>query len=155
MARKADFNAEEWSLVVGGPPAAGIRVITADRGGTIRESLQMGKAYAEARKEHGSNELLDDIVSEQPGIDPGQFESIEDVREQATQRLRQAVDLLEQKATPDEVEDYKRFVVNLAQRVASAHKEGGVLGLGGKEISDNERVALEEIASTLGLPAGS
>ncbi len=44
---------------------------------------------------------------------------------------------------------YKQFVVDLAQRVASAKKEGGVLGIGGKEISDSEQAALDEIASTL------
>ena len=115
----------------------------------------MSKAYVEARKDHGSSELLDDIVSEQPSINAGQFGSIEEVREQAPQRLRAAVDLLEQKATREEVEDYKRFVIGLAQRIASAHKEGGVLGIGGTEISDDERVALDEIASTLGVTESS
>ena len=155
MTRKADFSAEEWSLLLEGPPVAGLRVVTAERGGTIRESLQMGQAYAEARKEHGSSDLLDDIVSEQPPIKPGQFGSVEDIREQASERLREAVDLLEQKAAPEEAEAYKNFVVTLAQRVASAHKEGGVLGIGGKEISDSEQAALDEIASTLGVTASS
>ena len=154
MTPKADFNAEEWSLLVAGPALAGLRVVTADRGGTIRESLQMGQAYAEARKEHRSSELLDDVVAEQPSISPGQFGSVDEMRGQTSQRLREAVELLDAKATPTEAEDYKRFVVNLAERVARAHKEGGVLGIGGKDVSESERAAFEEIASTLGATAG-
>ena len=47
------------------------------------------------------------------------------------------------------VEDYKRFALNLAQRVAEAHKEG-FLGLSGERVSDAEREAIEEIAAALG-----
>jgi hypothetical protein len=36
--------------------------------------------------------------------------------------------------------------------VASAHKEGGFLGLGGKEISDAENQALDEISAAVGPP---
>ena len=43
MTKKADFNAEEWSVVVEGPVVAGMWVIAADRGGSIRESLAMGR----------------------------------------------------------------------------------------------------------------
>ena len=39
MTRKAEFNADEWSTVVDGPLYAGMRVISADRGGTLRETL--------------------------------------------------------------------------------------------------------------------
>lgn len=92
MTRKADFNAEEWSTLVEAPVLAGMRVVTAGRGGTLRES--MAKAY-------------------------------------------------------------RSFVVKLAETVASAHKEGGFLGVGGTEISDDERRALDEIAATLGASTGS
>jgi hypothetical protein len=60
--------------------------------------------------------------------------------------LRDAVALLERKATPEEVEDYKRFVVTLAERVAAAHKEGG------EPVSQAERAAIDEIAAALGTP---
>ncbi len=66
MTKKADFNAEEWSKVVEGPLLAGIRVITADRGGTIRESLAMGQVYAHARQQQGASELLDELVATPP-----------------------------------------------------------------------------------------
>jgi hypothetical protein len=150
MTKKADFNAEEWSLVLEGPPIAGMIVITAERGGTLRESISLGKAYTEAREQHGSNELLDEIVNANPAIDRDAFSSAEELREQGPQRLRDAVTLLESKATSDEVEGYRKFVVDLAQRVAEAHKEGGFLGVGGKEVGDAERAALDEIKEAVG-----
>jgi hypothetical protein len=152
MTTKAEFNAEEWSRVVQGPPTAGLIVITAQKGGTLRESLSLGKAYAEARQQHGENELLDAIVAEQPQIDPQRYPSPEELRQNGLASIREAIELLEQKATPDEVDDYKRFVVNLAERAAHAHKEGGFLGVGGKEVSEAEQAALDEINAAVDSP---
>jgi hypothetical protein len=149
MTRKADFNAEEWSLVIQGPPTAGMMVIAADRGGTVRETVSMARAYAEAREEHGQSELLDDIVSSQPEFDRDRFRSPDRIQEEGAALLREAVQLLRQKATPDEAEAYEGFVRTLADKVAHAHREGGFLGFGGKEVSDNERAALERIADAL------
>ena len=41
MTTKAEFNAEEWQNVAEGPALGGLIVIAAQRGGTIRESVQM------------------------------------------------------------------------------------------------------------------
>ena len=45
--------------------------------------------------------------------------------------------------------------MTLAQAVAGAHKEGGFLGIGGKQISDAENQALDEISRALGAPPAS
>jgi hypothetical protein len=42
--------------------------------------------------------------------------------------------------------------MTVAQAVASAHKEGGFLGIGGKQITDAENQALDEISTALGPP---
>jgi hypothetical protein len=149
MTGKADFTDEEWEQILQGPPTAGLIVITAQRGGSFRESFSMAKAYSEARRQHGDSELLDTIASTKPEVDHTRYHSPEELREHGLQHLRDAVALLEQKATPEEVDDYKRFVINLAQRVAEAHKEG-FLGLSGERVSDAEREAIEEIAQALG-----
>ena len=156
MTTKADFNADEWSVVVEGPVFAGMRVITADRGGTLRESLAMGRAYQEARAQHGQSELLDALATSPPSVDPSRVQGAGgDVASMAAERLREAVRILEQKATPDEVDAYKRFVMTVAQAAAGAHKEGGFLGVGGKQVSDAENAALDEISVTLGGPPAS
>ncbi len=153
MTKKAEFNAEEWSLVLEGPPVAGMTVMAAERGGTLRESVSMGKAYTEARQAQGAGELLDEIVAANPEFDRQRFRSAEDLKAQGPRRLTEAVQLLDQKATPQEVDAYKSFILDLADRVARAHKEGGVLGLGGKEVSANEQAALDEIRAVLGSDA--
>jgi hypothetical protein len=153
MTRKADFNAEEWSTVAEGPLYAGMRVIAADRGGTLRESLALGRAYQQAREEHGQSELLDELVKSPPSVDPDRLrEAGGNIATVASEGLREAMRILEGKATPEEVDSYKRFVMTVAQAVAAAHKEGGFLGIGGKQISDAENQALDELSTALGSP---
>ena len=127
-------------------------VATAQRGGTFRESASIAGAYTEARKQQGGSELLDAIVSEKPEMDHGHYHSVEEVKEHSLQHLRDATDLLDQKATPDEVEAYKHFVLDLAQKVAEAHREG-FLGMSGERVSEAETAAVAEIAQTLGVTA--
>ena len=153
MTRKADFNAEEWSTVVEGPLYAGMRVISADRGGTLRESLALGRVYQEARGGHGESELLDELVKSPPSIDPDRVrEAGGNIAAVASERLREAMGIVEAKTTPEETDAYKRFVMTVAQAAASAHKEGGFLGIGGKQVSDAENQALDEISTALGPP---
>jgi hypothetical protein len=153
MTSKADFNAEEWSTVVEAPLLAGLRVIAADRGGTIRESVAMGRVYEEARKSQGQSELLDQLASSPPAVDQERAKAAGDLRTLTSERLREALGILDGKASPEEVESYKRFVVSVAEAAAKAHKEGGFIGIGGKQISESEQAALDEIAATLGTSA--
>ena len=142
MTTKADFTPEEWDLVREGPPTAGMVALMADKGGSFRETWAMAKSYAEARKEHGESELLDALVAEKP--DMKRYGSAEELDEVGLERLREAVVLLEEKATSDEVADYKRFVLGVASRVAEAHKEEGA------SVSEAERNAIEKVSATLG-----
>ena len=149
MTKKADFNAEEWSKVAEGPLLAGMRVITADRGGTIRESLAMGQVYAQARQQQGASELLDELVASPPAIDPAKMRSAGEAGQASSEGLREAVRLLEQKASSEEADAYRGFVRDVAGAVARAHKEGVFLGVGGKEVSPEEQAALDEIEAAL------
>ena len=149
MTKKADFNAEEWSKVVEGPVLAGLRVVTADKGGKIRESLAMGKVYTEARQRHGENELLDELVSSPPALEAGRVKSPEDLSAATAEGLRQAIRILHQKASPEEVDAYRNFAMDVAEAAAKAHKEGGFIGIGGKEVSEREQAALDEIEAAL------
>jgi hypothetical protein len=149
MTGKADYTEEERKLLREAPTSAGMLVIEADRGGMIRETFSMAKAYAEARKEHGSSQLLDDIVSEKPEVDRTRFQSVEDLRSALLQHIRDAVSLLAEKATPEELDEYRRFLASVASRVAEAHREG-FLGMSGERVSEAEERALTEIAEAAG-----
>ncbi len=144
MSGKADFTEQEWKSVLEAPPSAGLIVLTAQRGGTFRETLAIAKSYAEARQQHGQSELLDEIASAKPPMDHTRYHSPEELRQAGLQHLRDAVALLESKATPQEVDDFRGFVVTLAQNVANAHREGDAA------VSDAERAAVDEITAALG-----
>lgn len=145
MTKKADFTEEEWETIAEGPTGAGLMVSTAQRGGTFREAISMGKAYSEARGQHGESELLDELVGSKPEVDRTKHGSVEELREATLQRLRDAVSILEVKATPEEVGEYRAFVVALAERVAAAKDEGD-----GDAASEAERAAIAEISAALG-----
>jgi hypothetical protein len=144
MTGKADFTEEEWKTVLEGPPSAGLIVVTAQHGGTFKEMYAMAKAYAEARQMHGESQLLDEIVSAKPHADHTRYHSYEELKEHGLQHLRDAVALLESKASPEEVDGYRRFVLTLSDKVANAHREGGVA------VSDAERAAIGDISTALG-----
>jgi hypothetical protein len=148
MTTKAAFSPDEWKVVLEGPSAAGLIVITAAHGGTFRETFAMSKAYAEARTEHGDSELLDEIVSAKPKVDHTRYHSPEELRNDGLGHLRDAMALLESKATAGERDDYRRFVLSLANKVAAAHREHG------QSVSPEETAAIEQITEALGA-AGS
>src|SRR5689334_20645679 len=137
------FSADEWATVLQGPPMAGLMVLTAAHGGTFRETFAMSKAYVDARSQHGQSELLDEIVATKPKTDHTRYDSPEALRRGGVEHLHKAVALLEQKATPDEVEGYRHFVLDVAGRVAAAHREDG------QAVSPAEAEALEQISNAL------
>jgi hypothetical protein len=147
MTTKAAFSPEEWALVLEGPVTAGMIVLVSARGGMWRETLAMSKAYVEARSQHGESELLDEIVAAKPKADHTKYHSPEELREHGLQHVRDAVALLESKATAEEIDGYRRFVLAVADRVAAAHREDG------QSVSPAEADAIEQIAAALGSKA--
>ncbi len=147
MTGKADFSEAEWTQVLEGPPSAGMLVMAAQRGGTLRESFAMAKADTEARKQHGQSELVDAIVSAKPKMDHTRYHSSDELRTACLGHLGQAVGVLEGKAAAGEVDEYKRFVLGVAEKVAAAHREDG------QAVSPAERDAIDQISQALGPPA--
>ena len=150
MTTKADFNAEEWERITEGPALAGMIVVAAQRGGTIRESMAMAKVYVAARKDHADSDLLGELAASPPKIDHKQFTSAEDLRTRGLGKLTEAVSLLESKATPEEVETYRTFALDVAVHAAEADKSGGFLGVGGERVTAAETTALADVAAALG-----
>ena len=146
MTSKQDFTPEEWELVREGPPSAGMLVITAQHGGTFRETVSMAKAYGEARQQHGQSQLLDEIVAAKPEVDHTRYGSTEELKTHLLAHLRDASALLAGKATPQEVQEYKGFILTLANRVAAAHREGS----GQDPVGGAEREAIGQIETALG-----
>jgi hypothetical protein len=149
MTSSSDFSEQEWETISEGPTSAGLIVATTERGGTFREAFAMAKVYAEARRQHGESELLDELAAHRPETDRHLGSSPEEVREHGLQRIRDAVALLSAKASPAELGEYRQFVVAVAKRVAEAKKEHG----GDGAVSDAESAAIADIEAAAG-PAG-
>jgi hypothetical protein len=148
MTTKSDFSADEWRLILEAPPSAGMIVVTAQHGGTFRETIAMAKAYVEARQQHGESELLDEIVAAKPERDHTHYHSPDELKQHGLQHLRDSVALLERKATPVEVGEYRQFIINLTHKVAAAHREHG------QDVSEPEQAAIDEITAALSPTAG-
>jgi hypothetical protein len=149
MTTKAAFSPEEWNVVLEGPPSAGMIMVTAARGGMFRETIAMSKAYAEARAQHGQSELLDEIVAAKPETDHTRYHSADELRDSGLRHLREAVAVLENKATAGELDGYRRFVLTLANKVAAAHRESG------QSVSPAEAAAIQQITEALGTTGDS
>jgi hypothetical protein len=147
MTKKDAFTEEEWTTILEGPTSAGMMVIAASRGGTFRETFAESKVYAEARAHHGASELLDEIVSTRPKTDHTRYHSAQELQAGAIKHLTDAVAILQAKATPGELDDYRKFVRTLCDKVAAAHKEGG------ETESSAETAAIEQISTALGAAA--
>jgi len=143
MTKKEAFTDEEWTSILEGPTSAGMMVITASRGGALREMLAESKAYAEARAHHGESELLDEIVSSRPKMDHTRYRSAEELQAGAMQHLGDAVKVLKAKATADELDGYRKFVLALCSKVAAAHRQGDTDG-------PAETAAVKMVSTALG-----
>jgi hypothetical protein len=139
----AAYTVEEWSIVAEAPLLAGVRVATAERGGTMRERFAIREVYAAARELSGESALLDALVADTPSTDVAQT--------QGTERIRAALVIVDGKATPEDAEAYKGFVLAVAQTAAEANREGGFVGIGGAEVGEREQAVLDELAALLGI----
>ena len=72
------------------------------------------------------------------------YHSYDELKQAGLDELRNAVGVLETKATPDEVNDYRRFVLTLSDHVANAHREDGMA------VSGGEQAAIADITAALG-----
>jgi hypothetical protein len=135
---------------------AGMVVMLAGKSGPIQltqELFAVSSAIAEADRT-GQNSLVKAIAaavkaSERPAA-PQQPKSIEEARAQATDHLRAAAALVDAGLTPAEAGEFKRWLVDVSEKVAAAAKEGGFLGFGGTQVTEEERAAMAVVADTLG-----
>jgi hypothetical protein len=60
-------------------------------------------------------------------------------------RVKSAVDLVARKGSAEEATAYRKMLADVAERAASASKEGGFLGFGGVRVSDKEQAFISEV----------
>ena len=164
MTSKTDYSEAEWTRLKRAPFLAGMAISLADPGGPI-----------EAVKETAAT--LKTVVAAADGDDHGALVQAiaRDVREDASNRktpmagfkpasaatagveildeLREVDRLAAEKATAEETEDLRTWLVAVAQEAANAAKEGGFMGFHAVRVSEGEQRMLEQLRQVLGSAA--
>jgi hypothetical protein len=160
MTTKADYTAEEWELLRKAPLIMAAAVIVSDLSGSVgvaREFLSMAQAVEETAQRHDANELVAALVADLQSPQGEHTEETEDItdiaeaRAKALAESREIAELLARKAPADEAEGFKRWMLSIAERVSKAAREGGVLGIGSKLVSEKETTMIDELAEALGV----
>jgi hypothetical protein len=160
MTTQADYTAEEWELLRKAPLIMAAAVIVSDLSGSIgvaREFLSMAQAVEETGQRHDPNELVAALVADLQAPQAERTEETEDItdisetRAKALAESREIAAVLARKSPPSETEGFKRWMLSIAKRVSEAAREGGVLGIGSKLVSEKETTMMEELAAALGV----
>jgi hypothetical protein len=161
MTSKSDFTPEEWKKIVAAAPMVGLAVTCASPNGpwgVMKEMLSMGMAMAEMVQKGSSNSLIAELVADLKArqTKPEPPEGIKDpehCKELALNHIRAVNDLIDRKVNAEEADQFKKWLLTVAHRVAEASNEGGIFGFGGERVSDAEKNVLRQIAFALGQPA--
>ena len=166
MADKSNFTADEWKLLLEGVTMAGIAVSAADPSGLwglLKESFASGSELVKAKMDPAANSLIkavvvdfetaegrttarDGLKEKLKGLKPA------DIPAKCIETLRQVAAVVDTKA-PADAAAFKGWLRQISQHVAEAATEGGLLGIGGVQVSDAEKATLKEISSALSLSA--
>jgi hypothetical protein len=163
LADKSNFTKEEWALLLQSPMIAGMAITAADPSGLwglLKESFAGGSALTQAIIGSQTNALVKSVVADfaqsegrtaaRDGLTAKFLGSQPaDVKTKSIESLRQISTLIDTKAS-DDAAAFKGWLRQISQSTAEAAKEGGgLLGLGGVQVSDAEKATLAEISSAL------
>jgi hypothetical protein len=123
MAVKTDFTEQEWETLEKGVTGAGFWVAISDRSffDTFKEANALAKHLREVQANASS-----ELVSELGGARDTGFgwrSSPDEIEQETAEALQSAVQILESKA-PEELEAYRRFVLEMAESVGKAAAGG-------------------------------
>jgi hypothetical protein len=159
MSKRTDYTSDEWKTITSAPVLAGLLISVSDMSGPIgmaKEAYTVIKTVTDTAA-GSSNELIKAVAEEikarggKPDL-PNLPQDKAGVTAMLINGCKQAVELVAKKS-PAEAEAYKQWVISLAQKTAEASKEGGFLGIGGTPVSDEEKSAVENLASALNMRA--
>ena len=123
MATKADFTEAEWEQMHNGVTGAGLLVSLSDRSffDNFKEARAIAKHLNDARQ-HSDSLLVRDLAAEH-GTGFSVRSHPDEIQAKTLDALRASVALLQAKA-PDDLDDYRILVMDVAESVAAAAKVG-------------------------------
>lgn len=158
MTTKSDISPGNWAALVSAGPAIA-RAVSASSGSASQSERELdafvqyvsGAAVA-ADGESVLAALVTDVGNLLAvGVEPVAGDAYTEGLEQA----RRAGAIVAVELEPEEADAVRTWYLDAARRVAAAASDGGVLGIGSKDVSTWERETIQSIADALGSDAGS
>ena len=158
MTTKADFTEDEWATLVRSPMVAGAAISLADPGGPIevlKETSAVVKVVTASAGED-DDDLVGQVAREVRSLAEQRKNPLGDFKprgalagKEILDELGRANEIVGAKATPEEAEAFRAFILECAQRAAEAAKEGGFMGFRAELVSQGEKNMLEQLQSVL------
>jgi hypothetical protein len=155
MTSKQDFTDEEWARIRRAPLVAGVAISLADPGGPIEVAKESVASLRSATLPPSQEELLAAVALEVQALAQQRQNPLGEFRprsgQQVLEELRGVNELVAAKATPQEAEAFRRWLVAAAQAAADAAKEGGFMGFGAEQVSAGEQHMLDQVRAAVGV----
>jgi hypothetical protein len=162
MASKIDFTPEEWTTLRTAPAFVGGAMMAASPDGflsSIREAFSMGSSSFAALRAHESVPILKELMMDKDKLVEDMKAKLGEGGDAAARRaklhaeaiagVKQAIAILMQKGTPEDVKAYRAWISAVAEGVAGAASSGGFLGFGGEKVSEAEKTFLGEVSAAM------
>jgi len=170
MKKLDNYSEDEWTTVLTTPQLVGMAMTGAASSGLIGSTKEMfasARSMMSAKKEYESNVLIQSLLPDTTDVSKAMedakkqrtvimdllksknVKSSEDLSEIILADCKTAISVLEQKELPEVVADYKQWLLDIAEKVANAAKEGGFLGFGGEQFSEKEQILFDKLKSIL------
>ncbi len=175
MSIKDAFTEDEWFLLSSTPAMIGAAMSSAAPSGvvgTIKEMTAGMRGTVQGLTDYPDSELIIALLEKAENWDEAK-DKMTDYREKAKARLEDAsiksreelqdhvlsdcttaAALVDEKCSAEEAARYKEWSVKIAKTVASAAKEGGILGFGGERVSEEESALIAKLELAMGAPTG-
>ena len=172
MSVREKFTDDEWFFLMCTPSLVGAAMSGAERSGvigTVKEAIASMKSVMAGATRYPDNELITALLSPGENRDDAksqaadfQKRAVEKLKaagittpqqlcDQAVEDCRAAVALLQGKCADTDIDEYRSWLLEVAEKVGEAAKEGGFLGFGGEQVSEGERALHKRLKSALGL----
>jgi hypothetical protein len=154
-----NYTPQDLNTIAEAPMFIGMAVALVDMGviSTAIEAVALSKQLVQVAQKYPSNSIIQSVFSEErlksrpkmekPDIKPEDIQSGA-VVDHAIAATNNALGVVEGKATPLEIDQYKEFIYACADAVANA-AGSGLFGSGSSKVSDKEASALAKIKTAL------
>ena len=160
MTTKAEFSEDEWATLVRSPMVAGAAITLADPGGPIevvKETSAVLK-FATSSSSERRDDLVGELAREVRGLAEQRKNPLGDFKPRGALAGKEIVDetaraneIVSAKASPEEADAFRAWIMECAQRAADAAKEGGFMGFHAERVSQGEKDMLAQLRSALSM----